>query len=143
MSDERTVAAGVRPDAGGETVVLETRETKRGQGPIGLAFGFLLLGLPFLGRQRITLTNERIVIAEGFWTKKRDDIELFRIRDVVSLQSLWQRLVGIGDVIIKSTEGRSDVEHRLRGVPDPVGISEAIRSAWNRTSRPGGATNLD
>lgn len=126
-----------------ETTILETRETKRSYGPLRGAVALLLLGLPFLGRQRISVTNERVVITQGFWTKTRDDIEVFRIRDVVSRQALWHRPLGIGDVVIKATEGRSEESHVLRGVPDPIGVSEAIRKAWNQSARPRAATNID
>lgn len=126
-----------------ETTILEARETKRSYGPVRGTVALLLLGLPFLGRQRISVTNERVVIVEGFWTKTRDDIEIFRIRDVVSKQALWHRMLGIGDVVIKSTEGRTEEQHVLRGVPDPIAVSEAIRQAWNSAARPRTATNLD
>ncbi len=126
-----------------ETIILETRETKRSYGLARGAVALLLLGLPFLGRQRIALTNERVTIAQGFWTKTRDDIEIFRIRDVVSKQSLWHRMLGIGDVVIKSMEGRTEESHVLRGVPDPIGLSEQIRAAWNAVARPKQATTLD
>jgi uncharacterized membrane protein YdbT with pleckstrin-like domain len=127
-----------------ETIVLETRETKRSYGPLWLVLSVLMLGLPFLGRQRITVTNERITITSGFWTKVRDDIEIFRIRDVVVKQSLWHRMLGIGDVVVKSMEGRTEEMHLLRGVPDPVDVSEKIRTLWNRAARPAGpATTLD
>ncbi len=127
-----------------ETVILEARETKRSYGPLWLVLSVLMLGLPFLGRQRIVLTNERITITQGFWTKLRDDIEVFRIRDVVVKQSLYHRLVGIGDIVVKSMEGRSEETHVLRGIADPVGVSEKIRGIWNRTARPAGpATTLD
>lgn len=125
-----------------ETTILETRESKRSYG-FWAILAILLLGLPFLGRQRIRVTSERITIDQGFWTKTRDDVEIFRIRDVVSKQALWHRLLGIGDVVIKSTEGRTEEQHVLRGVPDPVGVSEAIRNAWNQVARPKTATNLD
>ncbi len=127
-----------------EATILETRETKRSYGLLRGAVAVLLLGLPFLGRQKITLTTERVILAEGFWTKTRDDVEIFRIRDVVSRQALWQRLLGIGEVVIKSTEGRAEEIHVLRGVRDPVGVSEAIRAAWNGVARPRGpSSNLD
>jgi uncharacterized membrane protein YdbT with pleckstrin-like domain len=127
-----------------ETIVLETRETKRSYGPLWLVLSVLMLGLPFLGRQRIRVTNERITITSGFWTKVRDDIEIFRIRDVVVKQSLWHRMLGIGDVVVKSMEGRTEETHLLRGVPDPVDVSEKIRTLWNRAARPAGpATTLD
>jgi len=126
-----------------ETTILETRETKRSYGPGRGLLAVLMLGLPFLGRQRIAVSNERITIEHGFWTKTRDDIEIFRIRDVVSKQALWHRLLGIGDVVIKSVEGRTEESHVLRGVRDPIGVSEAIRRAWNAAARPRTATNLD
>lgn len=127
-----------------ETVILEARETKRSYGPLWIVLSVLMLGLPFIGRQRITLTNERITLTHGFWTKVRDDIEVFRIRDVVVKQSLFHRLLGIGDVVVKSMEGRSEETHVLRGIADPVGVSEKIRGIWNRTARPTGpATTLD
>lgn len=128
-----------------ETTLLTTRESKRSYGIGRMLLAVLLLGLPFLGRQRITVTNERIIIESGFWTKLRDDVEVFRIRDVVSRQSIYQRLFGIGDIVVKSVEGRSPEEvHTLRGVPDPIAVSEAIRNAWNASARPRGpATSVD
>jgi uncharacterized membrane protein YdbT with pleckstrin-like domain len=127
-----------------ETIILETRETKRSYGPLWLVLSVLMLGLPFLGRQRITVTNERITVTSGFWTKVRDDIEIFRIRDVVVKQSLYHRVTGIGDIVIRSMEGRTEETHMLRGVADPGGVCEKIRTLWNRAARPTGpATTLD
>lgn len=127
-----------------EAPLLETYESKRSYGVLWGAASFLMLGLPFLGRQKITVTDQRITIQQGFWTKVRDDIEIFRIRDVVVKQNLYHRLVGIGDVVVKSMEGRSEEQHVLKGVPGPVAVSEVIRDAWNRVARPKGpATALD
>ncbi len=127
-----------------EQIIIETRESKRSYGVVGILIAILCLGLPFLGRQRVRVTNERIVIESGFWNKVRDDVEIFRIRDVVVKQNIWNRMFGIGDVVVKSTEGRAEETHVLKGLPDPVGVSEAIRTAWNRSARPTGpATALD
>jgi len=127
-----------------ETLIAETYESKRSYGVVWGATSFLLLGLPFLGRQKITVTDQRITIRLGFWTTVQDDIEIFRIRDVVVKQNLYQRLVGIGDVVIKSMEGRTEEQHVLKGVPNPAAVSETIRNAWNAVARPRGpATSLD
>lgn len=127
-----------------ETLLLETYESKRSFGIVWGAVSFLLLGLPFLGRQRIKVTDQRITIRQGFWTKTSDDIEIFRIRDVVVKQNLYHRVVGIGDVVVKSMEGRSEEQHVLKGVPAPEAVSEVIRNAWNAVARPKGpATALD
>lgn len=113
---------------------------------VGLAAVLLLLWyLSFLGRQHITVSNERLLIESGFWSKVRDDVEVFRIRDVVVTRSIWQRMLGIGTVTVKATEGRGQPEevHKLMGVPDPVGVAEVIRRAWNETGRPRSTTNVD
>ncbi|MDB5412081.1 MAG: bacterial domain protein [Rubritepida sp.] len=126
------------PTTPSESALLTTRESKRSYGVFWGAACFLLLGLPFLGRQRIHITNERIIIEQGFWTKTRDDIEVFRMRDVVVKQNLYQRIVGIGDIVLKSMEGRTEELHVLKGVPQPVLVAETIRTAWNAVARPKG-----
>ena len=134
-----------QPAQRSEEIVMTVRETRRSFGPLWIILSFLMLGLPFLGRQRITISNERIIIEHGFWTKVRDDIEIFRIRDVVVKQNLYQRMVGIGEVMIKSMEGRAtEQQHHLRGIASPVQVSETIRTLWNRVARPQGpAAQLD
>ena len=111
------------------------------------AGGFLLLlwWLSFLGRQHVTVSNERVLVESGFWNKVRDDVEVFRIRDVVVTRSLWQRLLGIGDVTIKATEGRGQPEevHVLKGVAGPIQVSEVIRGAWKAVGVPRSTTNVD
>jgi hypothetical protein len=136
---------GAMPPVGQvETVVMEVRESRRSSGPLWLVLGFLMLGLPFIGRQRVSISNQRIRLEQGFWTRVRDDIEIFRIRDVVVKQNLWHRLLGVGDIVIRSTEGRTEETHVLRGLPDPDKVSDTLRSIWNSTSRPRGpATSLD
>lgn len=132
------------PPGGVESVVLEVRESRRSFGPLWLVLGFLMLGLPFIGRQKVSISNQRVRLEQGFWTKVRDDIEIFRIRDVVVKQNLWHRIMGVGDIVIRSTEGRTEETHVLRGLPDPVKVSETLRSIWNASSRPRGpATALD
>ncbi|MBR0656449.1 PH domain-containing protein [Plastoroseomonas arctica] len=133
------------PGAGqAETMVLEVRESRRSFGLLWLILGFLMLGIPFIGRQRVAISNQRVRLEQGFWTRVRDDIEIFRIRDVVVKQNLWHRLMGVGDIVIRSTEGRTEETHVLRGLPDPDKVSDTLRSIWNSTSRPRGpATSLD
>lgn len=124
-----------------------------GQNPLrevaaGIGLGALLLllwWLGFLGRQQVTVSNERILVESGFWTKVRDDVEVFRVRDVVVTRNLWQRLLGVGDIIVKATEGRGQPEevHVLRGLADPVAVAEVIRNAWKAVGAPRTTTNVD
>ena len=115
---------------------------------IGFAVGALPLlvwWLGFLGRQTVTITSERVLVEYGFWSKVRDDVEVFRIRDVVVTRSLLHRLLGVGNITIKATGGLGQPEeiHQLRGLPSPVTVSETIRRAWNIKGRPERTSNID
>jgi uncharacterized membrane protein YdbT with pleckstrin-like domain len=64
--------------------------------------------LPFIFLARLntryTLTSERLIVAKGLLSRKIDEIELFRIKDVTLSQSFFQRLVGYGNVKVASSD---------------------------------------
>ncbi len=79
---------------------------------------------------RYRLTNERLIRVSGVLTKETDEVELYRIRDTRVHQSLPQRLVGLGDVEVNSTDASgSFFLHNLPGAPDK---REQIRTLSNR-----------
>ncbi len=54
-----------------------------------------------------TLTSERLRTERGVLSKKRDELELYRVRDIETRQTVWQRLVGVGSVVLLTSD-RSD-----------------------------------
>ena len=127
-----------------ETILWQGRQRRRSFGLVGAGISLLLLGLPFIGRQQITITNQRVLLEEGFWTKTVDEVEIFRLRDVVLVQTLYQRIVGIGDIVIEATNGRKLETLVIKGVTESRELRETIRNLWNDESRPRGrSANLD
>ena len=51
-------------------------------------------GLP-LSFTRYCLSEDRLFISEGFLNIRDDEILLYRVRDVDTRRSLWQRLFGV------------------------------------------------
>ena len=81
-------------------------------------------GLP-LSFTRYRLSDDRLFISEGFLNIKDDEVLLYRVRDIDTRRSLWQRLFGVGTVIIMSSD-KSMPTLVLKNIKDPVNTKELI-----------------
>lgn len=86
-------------------------------------------GRPFLSiNTRYQITDERVRIIEGILGKDHQDIELVRVQDIDQRQSVRERLLNVGDVIIHSHDRTHPVAH-LNNVKDPQHVHEVLRRA--------------
>jgi len=98
---------------------------------IGLVIVFFgLLGLVRVWVEstfnRYRLTTQRLFLRTGFITRRSEEIELFRVKDVSVRQGLLNRLVGVGIVTVLSSDDTTPYMV-LRGVPGPDKVKEQIR----------------
>ena len=56
-----------------------------------------LFGLP-LSFTRYSLTDEKLVIDTGFFSRKEEEVRLYRIRDLTLKRPLLQRIFGLGTI---------------------------------------------
>jgi len=67
----------------------------------------------FLGKPwtftRYTLTADTLSVTKGFLTVKESQVMLFRIRDISRVQTLGQRIFGVGTIVLDSTD--ADTPH--------------------------------
>jgi uncharacterized membrane protein YdbT with pleckstrin-like domain len=68
-----------------------------------------------------TIDNETIESREGLIARKVKSIRIQDLRNINVNQSLWQRLVGVGDVEFSSAGG-SGIEVSFCGVSDPLQV---------------------
>ncbi len=61
------------------------------------------LGFP-LSFTKYSLTKERLFITTGFFSTVENEVRLYRILDLQLRQSLFQKLLGLGTIIIKSSD---------------------------------------
>lgn len=86
-------------------------------------------GRPFLSfTVHYTITNERLRIVEGLFGKHREDIELVRVQDMDFKQSVTERALNIGDILITSHDP-SRPQVVLENVRDPEQVHETLRRA--------------
>jgi membrane protein YdbS with pleckstrin-like domain len=77
------------------------------------------------------LTTQRLIIRSGLLSRSIADIELYRVLDTGFHQSLWKRLIGIGDVVLLSSD-RTQRLQIIRAVADARDVRKALRSLVER-----------
>lgn len=81
-------------------------------------------GLP-LSFTRYCLSEDRLFISEGFLNIRDDEILLYRVRDIDTRRSLWQRLFGVGTVTVLSSD-KTMPSLVLKNIKDPIFVKELI-----------------
>jgi membrane protein YdbS with pleckstrin-like domain len=76
---------------------------------------------------RYRVTNQRIVVESGVLTKKLDEIDMRLVEDIEFQQTLLQRLLGIGQLVVLSADKKMR-SFRLLGVERPREVRELIRT---------------
>jgi len=81
-------------------------------------------GLP-LSFTRYSLSEDRLFTSVGFLNIRDDEILLYRVRDIDTSRSLWQRLFGVGTVTVCSSD-KTMPNLVLKNIKDPVEVKELI-----------------
>lgn len=106
-----------------------------GAGLLALLTSPILIGLVWIAQKwlknvstRFVLTDQRLVIKSGIFVIREDEIELYRVKDIVAEYSLLNKWQHIATLVIlssdRTTEGR---EYRITDVPEGIAIREQIR----------------
>jgi uncharacterized membrane protein YdbT with pleckstrin-like domain len=73
-----------------------------------------------------TLTDQRLKFTRGVFTKLTDDLELYRVRDTKFQQDFFERMCGLGEIIVYTTDETSP-EIRLPYIKDAEAVREKMR----------------
>jgi uncharacterized membrane protein YdbT with pleckstrin-like domain len=84
--------------------------------------------LAVLKSHRYRITDQRMVIESGVLSRRIDEMDMRTVEDLEFQQSLVERLLGIGDITIISSD-RSNARTRLVGLARPRELRELIRSS--------------
>lgn len=82
------------------------------------------LGLP-LSFTRYSLSDDRLFVSEGFLNIRDDEVLLYRVRDIDTKRTLWQRMFGVGTVTVMSSD-KTMPNLVLKNIKDPVFVKELI-----------------
>ena len=82
------------------------------------------MGMP-LSFTRYALSEDRLFLSVGFFSVKDDELLLYRVRDITTRRSLWQRLFGMGTVTV-ITSDKSQPTLVLKNIKRPLEVKEMI-----------------
>lgn len=118
--------------------------------PVTIGLGIVLLVFWLMILYRIAqafyghyyrLTNRRLFVSTGLMRRRRDQMELLRVKDVFTRQTLGERWLSLGTVVVVSTEKELPVFY-LAGVNDPKQVMDLV---WHhaRAERDNRSTKID
>lgn len=84
------------------------------------------MGMP-LSFTRYAMSEDRLFISEGLLTIKDDEILLYRVRDLDTSRTLWQRLFKVGTVTVISSD-KTMPTMVLKNIKNPVEVKEMLHS---------------
>lgn len=111
-----------------------------------LAFGISILGVAFppalialiipliwivwrylvVRCQVFELTNERLRVSTGVINQHIDEVELYRVKDILVVRKWWMRVTGLGTLHLQTSD-RTLPELDIPAIRDCFGLREALR----------------
>ena len=98
---------------------------------VPLALGLLVLLLVRIRVKscRYRLTTQRLFIRRGWWARESNELELYRVKDVVVDQGGLQRLLGYGTITVVADD-ETTPRFDMAGIPRPLAVKELIRTHY-------------
>jgi hypothetical protein len=149
MSELEPTPEGLLPGSSGREELLYAGRPATIQGFGGLLLAILTLGISVLVSWIRTrgifykITSQRVVIEQGLFSKRMEQIDLYRVVDYVVERPLGQRIMGTGNIILEAMD-KTTPEVRITGVKtDVVALYERLRYCTEQEKRKRGVRVLD
>jgi uncharacterized membrane protein YdbT with pleckstrin-like domain len=76
--------------------------------------------------QTFELTNERLRISTGVINQKIDEVELYRVKDILVVRKWWMRLIGLGTIHLETSD-RSMPQIDIPAIKKSLELRESLR----------------
>lgn len=91
---------------------------------------------------KYSLDRERLYVDSGFLTSETNEVLLYRILDVKSSRSIWQRICGVGTVTLYNAD-KSDSVLELENIRRPHQIRRYISELVEMQRKANGITGKE
>lgn len=82
------------------------------------------LGMP-ISFTRYAMSEDRLFLSAGFFNIKDEEVLLYRIRDINTSRTLWQRIFGVGTVSVISAD-KTMPTLVLKNIKRPLEVKELL-----------------
>ena len=83
---------------------------------------------------RYAVSEDRLFLSTGFFTIRDEEVLLYRIRDINTSRTLWQRICGVGTVTVISSD-KSMPTLVMKNVKNPLEVKEMLHSQVEEMKR--------
>ena len=90
-------------------------------------------GMP-ISFTRYAMSEDRLFLSVGLFTIRDEEVLLYRVRDINTSRTLWQRIFGVGTVSIMSSD-KSMPTLVLKNVKDPLAVKEMLHTQVEEMKR--------
>lgn len=102
-----------------------------------LVIAAVCFGLPFLFAARkwldvrfyvYELTSQRLRITRGIFSRRTDELELYRVKDITLMQPFFMRIFGLGNVVLDTSDRTTPIV-TVHAVKEPRHLLDELREA--------------
>jgi uncharacterized membrane protein YdbT with pleckstrin-like domain len=94
----------------------------------GAALVYALLRIVLIKASYYELTNERIRMRRGIFTKRTDELELYRVKDATVVEPFLYRMFGVGNIEVTTTD-TSTPNLSLKAIRGAATLRESLRQS--------------
>jgi uncharacterized membrane protein YdbT with pleckstrin-like domain len=76
--------------------------------------------------QVFEMTNERLRVTKGIINQEIDEVELYRVKDILVVRKWWMRMTGLGTIHL-DTSDRSMPQIDIHAIHDSLELRESLR----------------
>ena len=76
--------------------------------------------------QTFEMTNERLRISKGVINQEIDEVELYRVKDILLVRKWWMRMTGLGTIRLETSD-RSLPHIEIHAIHDSMELRESLR----------------
>ena len=91
-----------------------------------LPLGWILWRYLVVRTQIFELTNERLRVSKGVINQEIDEVELYRVKDILVVRKWWMRMTGLGTIHL-DTSDRSMPQIDIHAIKDSLELRESLR----------------
>ncbi len=149
MAEPEKPPEGLMPGTTGKEELLFSGHPAVIQGIGGLLLAILTLGISAIvmyWKTRAThykITSQRVVVESGIFSKRMEQIDLYRIVDYVVERPVAQRIMGTGNIVLEAMD-KTTPEIKIEGIKtDVVALYERLRYATEQEKKRRGVRVLD
>jgi membrane protein YdbS with pleckstrin-like domain len=109
-----------------------------------IVVGLICFFIPYIKTRmlRYRISNYRIDCERGLLSRRIDTLELWHVEDITFQQSLFDRILGVGDIKVISHDDTTP-QLLLRGLPNPRPLFESLKQRIIAVKRQRGVIKMD